>query len=108
MWFIFPTIILLIGSLGLYLNIKAYKKGETISFKKLIVTVMLIFLGGGIFLQKMGIVNNEQLKQLSLAFDSEAREEIQKERKRKEKEAEKKRTEMFKRIGEDAKKLNKN
>lgn len=108
MWFIFPTIILLIGLLGLYLNIKAYKKGETISFKKLIVTVMLILLGGGVFLQKMGVVDNEHLKQLSLAFDSEAREEIEKEREKKKKEAEEKRKEMFKRIGRETKKLNKN
>ncbi|MFC5046229.1 hypothetical protein ACFSTE_04335 [Aquimarina hainanensis] len=108
MWFIFPSVILLIGSLGLYLTIKAYKKGQTISLKKLIVTVMLIFLGGGVFLQKMRIVDNEHLEQLLLAFDKEAREEIEKESKRKKNEAEEKRKEMFKRIGRETKKLNKN
>lgn len=102
MWFIFPAIILTIGLLGLYLNIKAYKKGQTISLKKLIVTVMFIFLGGGVFLQKMKIIDNEQLEQLLLAFDTDAREEKERlkleEAEKAEAERKKRQKELFKKM----------
>lgn len=74
-WFIIPLALLLIGAVGIYLNIRAYKKGQTISLKKLIAAGLLVFLGSGVFLQKMGVVDIPILKNLMLAFDKEARED---------------------------------
>ncbi len=94
-WYIFPSIKLTIGLTGLLLSIRAFKKGESISLKKLFAVGMLIFLGGGIFLQKMKVIDIEMLEQLMLAFDSEEREKQEEERL---KEIEDKRNEIFDRV----------
>ena len=77
-WYIMPFALLIIGLIGLYLNIRSYKKGESISLKKLLIIGMLIFLGAGVFLQKLKVVNIPQLEQLLLAFDTEEREKREK------------------------------
>lgn len=74
-WFVFPLILLTIGLIGLILTIRSFKSGGSISLKKLIAIVVLLCLGVGIFMQKAGIVDNSQLKNLLLAFDYEARNE---------------------------------
>lgn len=76
-WFVFPLILLTIGLIGLVLTIRSFKNGGSISLKKVIALVMLLCLGAGIFMQKAGIVDNSQLKNLQLAFDYEARKEAE-------------------------------
>ena len=73
-WYFFPSILLMIGLIGLILTIRAFKNGQGLSIKKLFAIVMLVLLGGGVFLQKMEVINIPQLAQLLMAFDTEARE----------------------------------
>ncbi|MCG8573375.1 MAG: hypothetical protein MI810_00705 [Flavobacteriales bacterium] len=73
-WYVIPTALLLIGAIGVYLNIRAYKKGQTISLKKLLTAGLLVLLGSGVFLQKMGVVDLPVLRDLVFAFDKEAKE----------------------------------
>lgn len=80
-WFVFPLILLMIGLIGLFLTIRSFKNGGSISLKKLIAIVVLLCLGVGIFMQKAGIVDNSQLKNLLFAFDYEARNEADLKRK---------------------------
>ncbi|MFT5353885.1 MAG: hypothetical protein ACI9KE_001085 [Polyangiales bacterium] len=72
-WFIFPVALLIMAFVGLFLTIRSYRKGESVSAKKLLGIGVLIFLGGGVFLQKMEVVDIPQLRQLLVAFDSEQR-----------------------------------
>jgi len=74
-WFVFPLILLLIALTGIYFSIRTYKEGGTLSLYKLFALVVLFCLGTGVFMQKAGIVDNSQLKNLLFAFDYEARNE---------------------------------
>lgn len=100
-WFVFPLILLTIGLVGLFLTIRAFKNGDSISLKKLLAIVVLLCLGAGIFLQKAGVVDNSQLKNLLFTFDYEARNEADLKRKQ---EQEAKQNEIDDKMKETAKK----
>lgn len=82
-WFVFPLILLIIALTGIYFSVRTYKKGGTISLYKLFALLVLFCLGTGLFMQKAGIVDNSQLKNLLFAFDYEARKEADSKREQK-------------------------
>lgn len=100
-WFVFPLILLTIGLIGLFLTVRSFKNGGSVSLKKLIGIVVLLCLGGGLFMQKAGVVDNAQLKNLLYAFDYAARTEAELKKKQ---EQEDKQNEIDEKMKETAKK----
>lgn len=106
-WYIFPAILLLIGLTGVYFTIRSFKKGESIRLKKLLTVGMLIFLGGGVFLQKFEIVDIPQLRQLLIAFDGEEQNKEIEKREKQQQETKAKLDNVVKKAQESVKKIKK-
>lgn len=68
LWLILPLALLFFGSLGLVLNVRSYRKGESVSVRKVATAGLFVVLAIGVFLQGFGVIDMPQLRGLLLAF----------------------------------------
>lgn len=70
-WFVLPLALLMVAALGLVHAVRSYKASNTIPAKSLVAVGALIYLGGGVFLAKAGVVDVPELRRLAASLEPE-------------------------------------